>query len=648
MSARTRVWAGLACLLVVCRCATAQVEVLPYLDDSTIHQVNLTVATGDWASLLQNYEANTYYQASVTWDGFVVGAGIRQHGVAGRSPIKPNVDVNFGHYQKDQNFLGLPFIVLKANNEDPSNLCEWFTMKFFRMMGFPSSREAPAQVYVNGQYFGFYTIVEHIDSTFLQRNLGEDGGYLYEWKRNFNSSYGFDNLGTDPSAYAGYLDLKSNQAAPDLQTFCNLVQVINQASSSTFTDADFIAALSQYIDPKAFLTYAATENVMAEADGLVGGIVGMDNFYLYQLEGTTFYQLIPWDEQLSFSAWNRDLMTGFTLDPGINLLAQRLVAIPEYQNFYLGQVAKAASLLGASGGWGFSTLSAQYTLIQPAAVNDPNKQCMVNGALQGCGAADFQSTAEWMLNTFLPDRAPFVEQQLSTYGYQPVTGDPAISNVTVAGQTPASAAGALVAPGALVDVSGANLGPAAQASASPLPRALGSTFVSVEGVRAPLVMTSSGQIQIQIPWDLAAGAVHIAVSVGGEMSNTWTATLAPAAPTILAVTHAATGDLVTAAAPAVPGEILTVYTGGLGAVNADLALGSAIPAGFPVTTVATPQLAFGTAALAVLYSGLAPDYVGLYQVNTQLPLVLPPTGSQTLTITCAGQSAGVAVPVAGQ
>jgi len=622
------------------------VEVLPYLDDATIHQVNLTVAAGDWASLLQNYQQDTYYQASVSWDGYAVGAGIRQHGDGSRSPIKPNVDVNFAHYSKDQTFLGLPFVILKANNEDASNLCEWFSMKFFRRMGFPAPREAPAQLYINGQYFGYYTIVEHLDEAFLQRNFGESGGYLYEWKTDGN--YEFGNLGADPSAYTAYLDLKTSQTSADLQTFSNLVQVINQPSSSTFTDADFIAALAQYIDPKSFLTYAATENVVAEADSLVGGIVGMNNFFLYQFQGTTFYQLIPWDKDMTFNSWSRDLMTGFTLDPGINMLAQRLIAIPEYQNFYLGQVAKAVSLLGETGGWGYQMLTAQYALIQAAASNDPNKQCMVNGLLQGCGTADFQSDAQWMINAFLANRAPFVEQQLQTYGYQPVSGDPAISAVVVTGQTAPPASGAVVSPGALVNISGTNLGPAAQAADDPLPRNLANTFVSVEGVRAPLLMTSAGQIQLQIPWDLAAGAVNITVSVNGEMSNTFVATLAAAVPTILAVTHASTGAPVNSSAPAIPGEILAVYMGGLGAIDADLAMGSAVPAGFPVSTTASPQFLLEQTALNVLFSGLAPDYVGLYQVNVQLPLVLPQTALANLTVSCAGQSVSSVLPVVVQ
>ena len=644
MSIEQKCLFGLACFVAASISSEAQVEAVPFLDDSTVTQINLTVAPDDWATLLQNYEADTYYHATFNWNGMAVTAGIRQHGGGSRSPIKPNLDVNFAHYTKDQVFLGLPFIVLKANNEDASNLKEWVSMKLFRTMGFPAPREAPAQLSINGQYFGFYMIVEHEDETFLQRNLGESGGYLYEFEQ--DGTYEFNNLGTDPSAYAPLLDLKTDQAAPDLQTFCNLVQVINQPPGSGFTDGDFIAALSQYLDPKSFLTYAATENVLAETDALVGGIVGMNNFYLYQFQGTTFYQLIPWDKDMTFSTPTRDVLTGFTVSPGINLLAQRLIAIPEYSEFYLGQVAKAASLLGGTGGWADSQITTEYGIIDDAASNDPNKQCLTNGVLIPCGTADFQSVVQW-LHTFLAVRVPFVEPELASDGYQPISGDPVIVAASVVGQGPPQANGPL-APGSLIDLAGANLGASGQAPNSLLPRGLSGTFVSVEGVRTPLVMTSSGQIEAQIPGDLPAGSASIVVSVGGEMSNTLNATLLAANPSILAVTHAATGLAVDTANPIVPGEVLTTYLTGLGAVNGDLAIGSAAPQ-TPITTIATPQVNLSGTPLEVMFSGLAPGYVGLYQVNAAVPVALPQGSSADLTVSCDAQSATTApLPLASQ
>lgn len=121
-------------------------------------------------------------------------------------------------------------MLLKANNEDPSNLHEWMSMKLYRAMGIPASREAPAQLYINGQLLGFYYIVEHLDEYFLERDFGEDGGYLYEWE--YEPNYDFGNLGTATSAYAGLVDLKTDQTSPDLQTLVNWIQAVNAPTSS--------------------------------------------------------------------------------------------------------------------------------------------------------------------------------------------------------------------------------------------------------------------------------------------------------------------------------------------------------------------------------------------------------------------------------
>jgi uncharacterized protein (TIGR03437 family) len=604
-------------ILAVLPAAFAQTQAIPFFDDTVVQQVNLTVGASDWGSLLAN-ESDNYYSASFTWNGILEEVGIRQHGNASRSPIKPNLDVNFQYYSGKQTFLGLPFILLKANNEDPSNLHEWLSMKVFRMMGFPAPREAPAQLYINGQYFGFCMIVEHEDTTFLQRNFGESGGYLYEWE--FADDYEFQNLGCDPSLYAQFLKLKTNQAAPDLQTFSNLVQIINQPLSSTFNNGQFIAALSQYIDPKSFLTYAAADNVLAAWDGLVGGIVGMNNFDLYQFQGTTFYQLIPWDKQTTFSDPARDLLIGMTIPPNVNVLAQILLEIPEYQNFYFGQVSKAANLLGGPGGWADTEISFEYNVINAAASNDPYKQCFANGQLYSCGTADFQNGVQ-DAHGFLAARSDFALAEVQSNGFQPVASDPQISTVAMtapnASQIPMMAIApplGAAAPGALVNVTGINLGPASQAAlptaGSSLPRSLSNTYVAVEGVRAPLAATAAGEIELQMPEDLPAGSANMVVSVAGEMSNTFVTAVRAALPVILAVVHQSDGSAVTSTDPAVAGEVLVVYMTGLGASSVGLSFGAPAPANPPDTTAITPQVSLQYAPAAVLTSELSPGFVG--------------------------------------
>ncbi|MGA9625638.1 MAG: CotH kinase family protein [Bryobacteraceae bacterium] len=620
--------------LVVATCATAFAQVLanPFLDDSTVQVINLTMAPTDWAALQQNYLLNTYYHATFTWNGISENIGIRSHGGGSRSPIKPNLDLNFAHYTKTQTFLGLPFVLLKANNEDPSNMCEWLSMKLYRKMGIPAPREAPAQVFVNGQLLGFYYIVEHLDETFLQRDFGESGGYLYEWQS--ANDYDFENLGTDPTLYSQFLDLKTSQTAPDLQTFDNLVQVINQPASATFTDDAFIAALSQYLDPKQFLTYGATEQVLAGTDSLIGGQQGMNNFYLYQFQGTPVYYFIPWDKDSTLYDWTRDIMYGISNGPTINLLAQRLAAIPQYLQVYLNAVANAATLMGGTGGWADSEITREYGVIQAAALDDPNKQCMVAGVLIPCGNPDFEDGVQ-RIHTFLASRSSLVLSEAASDGLVASTGGPQIAAAGI------SALGGLQAlsPGGLTIIEGTNLTAAEWAGGVPLPRVIGNTFVSVDGVRSPLLSTATGSMEFEVPCDIPVGDASIVVSSSGDMSGTVDMAVEAATPAIWAAVHG-DGSAVLATSPVIAGETISLYATGLGALSVNLPIGAPGPTAPTAATAGLPQILLGGAPLAVTFSGLAPGYVGLYQVNASIPSA-PAQGGFTgpFTLTINGQAA---------
>ncbi len=630
-------------LLLLASPAFAQPLTNQFIDDTVVQQISLTVDPTDWANFLQNYLTDTYYHATFTWNGITEDIGIRQHGGGSRSPIKPNIDLNFAHYTKSQTFMGEGFLVLIASNEDPSDLHSWLAMQLFRKMGIPAPRESFGVVTVNGTLLGFYTIVEHDDLAFVQRNFGESGGYFYEWEN--NNYYNFGNLGTDPSLYAQFLDLKSNQAEPDLQTFTNLVQIINAPSSSTFTNAQFIAALEQYMDPQMFLTYAAAENVLAEGDGLVGGIIGMNNFDLYQFQGTTIYTITPWDQTNTFSNTGRDIFTGITVpvdaaNPNINVLAARLIAIPGYQNIYMDQINRAAGILGGAGGWADSEITREYGVINAAASNDPNKQCPFgDGTLTPCGTADFQ-TGVSVDHQFLAGRAAFVLAEIVANGYQVPTIDPVIQSVSSTGITTSSG----MSPGAVVQVNGSLFGVNAAASQYPLPFALANTFVAIEGVRAPLFLTSSGQIELEVPWDIPLGDATVVVSVNGTMSNSFDSAMQAAAPVILAITHA-DGTSITAQSPAVAGEIIVSYMTGLGAVDTEPLAGAAAPGILLANAVVPPQVSLGSTPLTLLFAGLTPGAAGVYQVNAMLPAPLGQTGSAGLNFSSSGQTASIQLPV---
>jgi uncharacterized protein (TIGR03437 family) len=627
----------LAISLGISKTAVAQTQANAFLDDSQVQVINVTMNPTDWTTLIQNYLLDTYYHATMTWNGNSVAFGIRSHGGDGsRSPIKPNLDFNFAHYTTGQTFLGLPFILMKANNEDPSNLHEWISMKLYRKMGLPAPREAPAQLFINGQLLGFYYIVEHEDESFVTRDFGEDGGYLYEWE--FGNFYEWGNLGTNPNTYSQYLDLKTDQAAPDLTTFVNFIQGVN---GPTLSETAYISGLAPFMDPKLFLTYCATENTLAEEDGVLDGLSGANNFYLYQFQNTTLYQMIAWDKDRTFSDPHRSIVDGVTTGTYINALAQALYGFADYKNVYLSELTRAATLFGGVGGWADSEITREFGVIENAALNDPNKQCDYNGAGPvPCGTEDFEAGVQAM-HVFIAERSGVVLSSALNAGYQPITSNPQIQNVSVLAPGFSTLE---LSPGALASVTGTNLGPSQQDANEPLSRILGTTFVAVEGVRAPLLMTESGQINFQMPADDPAGIANVVVSVAGSMSNTLSVDTWTTTPVILAVTRA-NGTVAAAGNAPTAGEIVTIYALGLGSVTPDVPIGSVASAGASSTTILTPQLDLGTASMNVLFSGLTPGYAGLYQINAQMPSPLPAGASATLTLTDDGQVVTAQIPL---
>jgi uncharacterized protein (TIGR03437 family) len=91
------------------------------------------------------------------------------------------------------------------------------------------------------------------------------------------------------------------------------------------------------------------------------------------------------------------------------------------------------------------------------------------------------------------------------------------------------------------------------------------------------------------------------------------------------------------------GQYITVYCSGLGAVQSPPATGAAASG---QTTVATPSMTIGGFAVTPSFAGLAPGFVGLYQVNAPVPQSVTPGNSVAVVITAnnvASNSVTIAV-----
>jgi minor extracellular serine protease Vpr len=96
--------------------------------------------------------------------------------------------------------------------------------------------------------------------------------------------------------------------------------------------------------------------------------------------------------------------------------------------------------------------------------------------------------------------------------------------------------------------------------------------------------------------------------------------------------------LADSANPAKSGDTLVVYATGLGAVNPPVAAGMPGPSVSPAKTVNDVSVQIGGVDSKVLFSGLAPGFSGVYQVNVEVPAGLSDSDSTSFVLSVAGQS----------
>lgn len=197
-----------------------------------------------------------------------------------------------------------------------------------------------------------------------------------------------------------------------------------------------------------------------------------------------------------------------------------------------------------------------------------------------------------------------------------------------------------VSPGGLSTVFGTDLTDVTGtvvAGVNPLPLNLAGVSVTVNGVPAPLfsVAYANGQDQIsfQTPYETPTGPGSADVQVfdyGNLVAsiNTDSFTEDPGIFTYdgkyVVAQAASDGSLIGPDNPAIPGEILILYTTGLGPLTLTLADGYGAPSGPLAYTVDPFKVLVNNEPADVLFSGLAPGFVGLYQINLRLPSDLPP------------------------
>ena len=201
-----------------------------------------------------------------------------------------------------------------------------------------------------------------------------------------------------------------------------------------------------------------------------------------------------------------------------------------------------------------------------------------------------------------------------------------------------------VAAGGLISIFGTQLANETAAAVSlPLPTSLGGVRVEIDGNDAPLLFVSPNQINAQVPVEVSGRSVAtLTILLNGVTSSSTLLIVAQAAPGIFtasengqgrgAVLRASDFSSVTEQRPARAGEILSVFATGLGSVTPSVESGAPASSSTLSVTRITPSATLGGISVPVRFSSLAPSFVGLYQVNIEVPSGLV-SGPQPLVIT---------------
>ncbi len=312
-------------------------EPIDFFSEDTVEDIYITIDETDWESILASPLAEEYHTASITYRNITVeDVAFRTKGssslqaVANMNSERYSFKVDMNYYVDGQKLLGMKKINLNNNYKDPSYMRERISYDMMRSLNLPTPRLSYVNLYVNGALHGLYTLVEQVDSEFLEENFDNPDGDLYK-----PDGVGSDLLwyGNDFASYSG-VELKTNEETSDNAAFINMVDVLNNGGD-----------LESVIDVDGVLRYLAVSTALSNLDSYQGELA--HNYYIYEQDGV--FSIIPWDLNESFGTFTmgcRDRMAMISLyidEPTSGTLADRpliakLLENQEYKTAYHGYI----------------------------------------------------------------------------------------------------------------------------------------------------------------------------------------------------------------------------------------------------------------------------------------------------------------------
>jgi len=283
--------------------AALEPPVHPLFDGDAVHEINLTFDQIDWWSQLtynfQHYEDVPYIVAGFDWeDVHFDSIGVRFKGLSSYSypGYKKSFKLDIDEFVDGQEVYGLDKLNLNNCWMDPSFVREKVGYELCKTIGLPTERTNYAAVYINGEYWGLYILVEQLDQEFIESRFGpaEEGNL---WKGDDHGTMEY--LGSEQFAYYGEYELKTNEEENDWSTLIEFVDVLNNTSISGIPDA-----MHNLADINTAIALLAFDNLTVNLDSYVGRCA---NYYFYHRDLDDRFVFANWDLNMAWGVYNEGM-----------------------------------------------------------------------------------------------------------------------------------------------------------------------------------------------------------------------------------------------------------------------------------------------------------------------------------------------------
>ena len=316
----------------------------PVYVDTVVQRIDISMDADSLTTMYNNlddheYPADVFINNRTTTDT-ILQAAISLRGNTSMGSAKKSFKISFNTFTPGRKYHKLEKMNLNGEHNDPSICRSKFYWETLESMNVPGPRSNHYEVYINGNYYGLYANVEHIDENFVKSRFTYDSGNLYKCLYPADLAY----LGNDPNLYKFIsggrrtYELQTNTDIDDYSDLARFIQQLNNNVTSSFQDS-----LELLFNVNSFLRAYAVDIATGNWDNYG---INMNNFYLYKNSETGKFEFIPYDTDNTFGVdwfgitWSTRDMYQWE-GSGSRPLVTKLMAKQDYVNrfsFFMNQL----------------------------------------------------------------------------------------------------------------------------------------------------------------------------------------------------------------------------------------------------------------------------------------------------------------------